>query len=114
MLNWLKKQLGIVEVPRLSAQEAQERVKAGALLLDVRTPLERKTSQIPGSKAMPLDKLAQEWASLPTDREIICQCASGNRSAQAAQFLLRQGLKASNLAGGITAWQAAGLPLKRS
>lgn len=114
MLNWLKKRLGIVDVPRLSAQEAQERVKAGALLLDVRTPLERKTSQIPGSKAMPLDKLAKEWASLPADREIICQCASGNRSAQAAQFLLRQGLKASNLAGGITAWQAAGLPLKRS
>lgn len=113
MLKWFRSLLGIVDLERISPQEAQSRSKAGALIVDVRSPLERKALQIPGSRAFPLENLAQNWSNLPQDREIICQCASGIRSAQATRFLVQKGLKASNLSGGITAWQAAGLPVKK-
>ena len=100
-------------VGRLTPQEAQAMLKGGAIMLDVRTPLERSAYRIPGSKAMPLNDLQRAFESLPQDRDIICQCASGSRSAGAARFLAGRGYKAHNLAGGISAWQQAGLPLKR-
>lgn len=112
MLGWLKNLLGPAG-PSLSPQEAQAKLKAGAILLDVRTPYERKEVKIPGSKAMPLAELVKGWESLPKDKEIICQCASGNRSRQAAAFLARKGYTAYTLSGGIEGWKKAGLPLKQ-
>ena len=99
-------------MPSLTPQEAQEKAKAGALILDVRTPLERKASYIPGSRALALSDLSSQWETLPKEREIICQCGSGQRSAVATRFLKSKGLKAYNLAGGIEAWRRSGFPLK--
>jgi rhodanese-related sulfurtransferase len=113
MWKRIRSLLGIVDLERISPQEAQIRSKAGALIVDVRSPLERKALQIPGSRAFPLDQLVENWSNLPKEREIICQCASGVRSSQAARFLVQKGLKVSNLSGGISAWQAAGLPVKK-
>ena len=96
----------------LTPQEAQRKAKAGALILDVRTPLERKASHIPGSRALVLSDLTSQWETLPKDREIICQCSSGQRSAVATRFLNSKGLKAYNLAGGIDAWRRSGLLLE--
>ena len=113
MISWLKNLLGGgVAVGHLSPAEAHAKAKAGALILDVRTPLERKESKIPGSQALPLDKLALEWEKLPKDKEIICQCRSGARSAHAARFLARKGFKVYNLVGGLEAWQRHNLPVK--
>lgn len=113
MFDWIKKLLGIKDLPRLSAKEAQEKIKGGALLIDVRTPLERKTRRIPGAQSYPLADLNKQWEKLPKNKAIICQCESGGRSAQAAQFLLGKGLEVYNLAGGISSWEAAGLPVKK-
>jgi rhodanese-related sulfurtransferase len=114
MWNWLKKLLGLgPRVPRISAKQAQEKLRAGAVMIDVRTPLERKMSKIPGSQGLPLAELAKRWQTLPKNKPIICQCESGNRSQQAAEFLASKGLEVYNLAGGISGWQAAGLPLKK-
>jgi rhodanese-related sulfurtransferase len=114
MWEWFKKLLGLgPRVPRIGAVEAQEKLKAGAVMIDVRTPLERKLNKIPGSQGLPLAELAKRWESLPKDKPIICQCESGSRSQQAAEFLAEKGLEVYNLAGGISAWQAAGLPVKK-
>ncbi len=114
MWGWLKNLLGLgPRVPRIAAREAQEKLKAGAVMIDVRTPLERKMNKIPGSQGMPLAELARRWESLPKDKPIICQCESGSRSQQAAEFLAQKGFEVYNLAGGISAWQAAGLPVKK-
>lgn len=114
MLDWFKKLMGLgPKVRQISAKEAQAKAKAGALILDVRTAQEYKQLQIPGAKNIPLDQLAKQWKSLPWDREIVCQCASGSRSQQAARFLQTQGMSVYNLSGGITAWQAAGFPTKK-
>lgn len=112
MIGWLSRLLGGGAVEGLTPEQAQAKAKAGALILDVRTPLERQEAKIPGSQALPLDQLAAGWEKLPKDREIICQCRSGSRSATAARFLAAKGFKVYNLNGGILAWQAAKLPLK--
>jgi rhodanese-related sulfurtransferase len=113
LIGWLKNLLGGgAAVGRLSPVEAHEKAKAGAIILDVRTPLERQEGKIPGSQALPLNRLASEWEKLPRDKEIICQCRSGARSAQAARFLAAKGYKAYNLVGGIEAWKRHKLPVK--
>ncbi len=114
MWGWWKNRLGLgVRVPRISAREAQEKLKAGALMIDVRTPLERKLVKVPGSQGLPLAELPKRWEGLPKDRPIICLCESGSRSQQAAEFLKSKGLEVYNLAGGLSAWQAAGFPVKK-
>lgn len=113
MISWLKNLLGGgAAVGRLGPVEAYEKAKAGALILDVRTPLERQEGKIPGSQSLPLDKLALEWEKLPKNKEIICQCRSGNRSASAARFLAGKGFQVYNLAGGLEAWKRHKLPVK--
>lgn len=113
MLEWFKKLLGIKEIPRISVKEAQEKIKGGAVLIDVRSPLERKARRIPGAQSYPLADLSKQWEKLPKNKPIICQCESGGRSAQAADFLIGKGLEVYNLAGGISSWEAAGLPIKK-
>lgn len=111
MFGFLKKLLGLPG--GISAQEAQALVKAGnAVILDVRTPAERKAMHIPGSTHLPLDDLSGKASKLPKEKTIICQCASGLRSASAAKQLAAQGFTTLNLSGGIASWQAAGLPTK--
>lgn len=113
MFGFLKKLLGGASgPPPVTAQEAQALMKQGAVMVDVRTHAERKSGFIPGSKHIPLNELGSKLGQLPRDKPIICQCASGNRSAAAVQTLSSQGLDAHNLKGGISAWRLAGLPIK--
>ena len=59
---------------------------------------------------MPLDQLGDRYTELPTDRPIVVICRSGGRSAKAAEALVSAGYEAVNLAGGMKAWVADGLP----
>jgi hydroxyacylglutathione hydrolase len=103
---------------RLSAQVASERISDAApdavpVMLDVRTPRERQDKRIRGSVSIPLNHLAERLPDLPADRPIIVHCAGGYRSSIAASLLQRHGFTAvSEIAGGITAWEAAGLPIE--
>ena len=99
-------------VPEVNVDEAVERIAAGAVLLDVRTQDEFDEERIPGSQFITLSELQQRSAELPTDREIVGQCKSGGRSAQAAAWLNRNGFVAVNLAGGIDDWKLAGRPVE--
>ncbi|GGM19764.1 rhodanese-like domain-containing protein [Deinococcus aerophilus] len=116
MLNWLRTRLRMTPtpaIPSITPQEAQARVRAGALLLDVRTAAERRALSIAHSRSVPLDQLPGQLDRLPKDKVLITQCASGNRSRSAAKLLTEHGYEVYNLSGGIQAWQAAGLPTKR-
>jgi hydroxyacylglutathione hydrolase len=100
---------------RLSAQVASERVESGPrdktpLLVDVRAPGERKQKRIEGSVSIPLNHLGERLAELPADRPLIVYCGGGYRSSIAASILQRHGFsQVSEIAGGITAWEAAHL-----
>jgi rhodanese-related sulfurtransferase len=101
---------------RLSAQVASERAGGGQadkppVLVDVRAPREREQKRIGGSVSIPLNRLGERLSELPSDRPLIVYCAGGYRSSIAASLLQRQGFtEVSEIAGGITAWEAANLP----
>ena len=82
-----------------------------AVLLDVREPQEWRAGHAPQADHIPLGQLESRLTELPRDRQIICLCRSGRRSALATRQLLAHGHQAVNLTGGMAAWAAAGLPV---
>jgi glyoxylase-like metal-dependent hydrolase (beta-lactamase superfamily II)/rhodanese-related sulfurtransferase len=103
---------------RLSAQLAAERVASAPadrtpLLIDVRMPREREQKRIPGSVTIPLNHLTERVGELPANRPLLVYCAGGYRSSIAASLLQRRGFaEVSEIAGGITAWESANLPIE--
>lgn len=96
----------------IDVHEAQARIAAGALHVDVRELDEFEALSIPGSTLVPLSEFMSRYQELPQDRDIVVSCRSGRRSAQAADFLNANGYRAINVAGGILAWEEAQLPLE--
>jgi glyoxylase-like metal-dependent hydrolase (beta-lactamase superfamily II)/rhodanese-related sulfurtransferase len=107
----------ILSTDRLSPQTAADRM-AGPnppLVIDIRTPRERAEKSIKGSMHRPLNTLREGLPDVARDRTIIVHCAGGYRSSMAASLLQRDGFtNVSELAGGIAAWEAAGLPVSGS
>ncbi len=78
----------------------------GAVLLDVRTPMEVRSGALPGAIAIDImsSSFASKIAALDRSKTYFVYCRSGNRSAQACQIMHRQGFDVRNLMGGIGAW----------
>jgi glyoxylase-like metal-dependent hydrolase (beta-lactamase superfamily II) len=102
-----------VSTERVSAQLAAERLASREpLAIDVRTPREREQKAIEGSTHIPLNQLLGRLGDLPQDRPLLVYCAGGYRSSIAASLLqLHRFAHVSEIAGGITAWEAARLPV---
>ena len=101
---------------RVSAAVAHERMASGQpvvpLIVDVRGPREREQKHIAASLHVPLNHLTDRLGELPTDRPLLLHCAGGYRSSIAASLLQAHGFhRVSEIAGGIAAWEAAGLPV---
>jgi monothiol glutaredoxin len=91
------------KVRQLSVEGLQSLKQSGEpfVLLDVRTPDERRIATIPGDRV--LDEAALR--ELEKDATIVLYCHHGGRSRSAAERLLRDGYtRVHNLAGGIDAW----------
>lgn len=73
-------------------------------VLDVREPWEVALGTLDGALTIPLGELVGRAAEVPGDRPVVVLCHHGARSAQAAGWLRRQGVAATNLRGGIDAW----------
>ena len=85
-----------------------------ALMLDVRETAEWSSGHIPGARHITLAQLEKRMSEIEKfkDRPIIICCASGNRSSSACGQLKKGGFaKVFSLAGGISAWLEANLPL---
>jgi hydroxyacylglutathione hydrolase len=106
----------IVTTDRLSPEVAAQRLASSQppLALDVRSPGERAEKWIADTAHTPLNSLRTAALVLPRDRPLLVLCAGGYRSSMAASLLQRDGFtNVSELAGGIAAWEAAGLPVSR-
>jgi phage shock protein E len=80
----------------------KEMIKAGAKVIDVRTPAEFAEEAFPGAVNIPLNILSAKLDELgPKDAPIVLYCASGARSAQAARILKQAGFSAAVNAGGL-------------
>jgi hydroxyacylglutathione hydrolase len=82
------------------------------VVLDVRSPAERKTKRIENSLHLPLNHLHDRLLEVPRGKRLVVQCASGYRSSIGVSLLRLNGIdNVTDLAGGINAWEASGLPL---
>ena len=109
---------------RLDPHEAQAAARDGALLVDIRPTAQRAAEgEIPG--ALIIERNVLEWrfdpasdARLPAasyDLQVIVFCSESYTSSLAAVALQDLGLhRATDLAGGFRAWEAAGLPVTRA
>ncbi|MGH7727427.1 MAG: rhodanese-like domain-containing protein [Vulcanimicrobiaceae bacterium] len=98
---------------QIEPKDVPARIRAGAFLLDVRERDEWEASHVEGATLIPLDELEVRMAELPLDREVICMCRSGRRSAEAQELIERTRCHAPayNMAGGILRWAESGLPV---
>jgi DMSO/TMAO reductase YedYZ molybdopterin-dependent catalytic subunit/rhodanese-related sulfurtransferase/glyoxylase-like metal-dependent hydrolase (beta-lactamase superfamily II) len=101
---------GSGDVPQVGARAAKALVDGGAWLLDVREPDEWQAEHAPAARPMPMGQVRSRLSELPRDARIVVVCRSGGRSAAVTESLRAWGFDAVNLAGGMCAWTAAGLP----
>lgn len=74
-------------------------------LIDVREPHEYEDANL-GGHLIPLGEIPARYEEISKDKQVIMQCRSGARSANAIQFLEQNFDYANlyNLEGGILAW----------
>jgi molybdopterin/thiamine biosynthesis adenylyltransferase/rhodanese-related sulfurtransferase len=84
----------------------------GPVLVDIREPSEWETGWIPGGLRVPMSELSDQLEE-HRDRTLVIYCAHGNRSLRVADALAEAGYADPvSLAGGIVAWERAGLPVE--
>ncbi|MFI9628892.1 rhodanese-like domain-containing protein [Streptomyces sp. NPDC052042] len=99
----------------LDADQAHARLHE-LIVIDVRTPGEYTSGHLPEALNIPLDQIRRALPEIrrATERgEVLVVCASGARSESACELLSEQGIPAATLAGGTSAWAAAGHDLQR-
>ena len=83
-------------------------------LIDVREQWEYDEEHIPGVTLIPMNSVPDRLDEIPTDKEGVVTCRSGNRSGQVTDYLRQQGFdNVHNMSGGIVEWEAAGYPVDR-
>ena len=96
----------------ITVAQAAEKRDQGAFILDVRQPEEWTQFHIPGATLIPLGDLPSRLSEVPKDREVVVVCRTGNRSAQGRDILRNAGYTlVTSMTGGVTEWQAQGLPI---
>lgn len=101
-------------VKTISVLEAARLLDDGhGVLLDVREPHEWLAVRADRALHIPMRQLSTSTDRLPGRGTIACICHIGARSAVVAEALVGAGYDAVNVAGGMDAWEAAGLPVVR-
>jgi rhodanese-related sulfurtransferase len=86
---------------RIGFHDAAQKVREGALWLDVRYPSEYQFDKLPGAINVPLAEVRNMFAVLDRSREYVAYCQSGRRSAAAAFLFAQRGFRVWLLEGGL-------------
>ena len=91
----------------ITANEVQQLIDQGKKLnlIDVREVDEVQAGHIPDVMHIPLGLLEFRLHELNKNESYIMVCRSGARSGRATQLLEDNGFDASNMAGGMSAWE---------
>ena len=98
----------------VTIEEVEKQLAEGAQLLDVCTKEEWDKEHLKGATLVTVTEdgfLEKAKAKLDPKKPVVVYCRSGKRSAMATEQLRAAGYTVHNLAGGITAWKAAGKPV---
>jgi rhodanese-related sulfurtransferase len=107
---------------RVTAVEASAAMVQGAVLVDIRSDVQRRAGVVPGSIFIPRNVL--EWRADPSSAyhdarltsragALILMCAEGYQSSLAAAALHELGVAdATDVIDGYDGWVAAGLPIE--
>lgn len=98
-------------VPEIDVEMLADLHAAGASILDVREVDEYESGHVPGAVLIPLGEVTDRVSEVPADRSVYVICRSGARSMRAAEWLVDQGIDATNIAGGTLAWVESGRPI---
>ncbi len=112
MHAWSVAGLPVDHVPQISAHELStlSKNKPRPFILDVRGKLEYETLHIEGAIHMAVPDTRKRHGEIPKEGTVHIICNSGHRSSLASSVLKQHGFKkVVNVAGGMTAFSAAGL-----
>ena len=120
MIGFIKSLFGMVG-EAIGPREAMQRMKHGAVLVDVREIGEYANGHAPAASHVPLGRIRNEGSAAldalqlaPGSGEVLLICQSGMRS-RIAQNALSKGARRRyvNVEGGMAAWANSGLPVQR-
>ena len=80
-------------------------------IIDVREVAELSTGMIEDAVHIPSGEIVARAAELDKSRRIIAVCHGGGRSGRVAEALTALGFNADTLVGGMSDWEAEGLPM---
>lgn len=105
------------EIQEIRPDEASKKTKdPNVVFVDVREPDEWEGGVVPGAITIPRGLLELQIEDEVPDRnkEIVCYCAGGVRSALATKALAGLGYsKVLSMSGGFNGWKDAGLPIQQ-
>lgn len=105
--SWNKGLVKSAQHTMVSADDVWKNLQGNDLfLLDVREPDEFSDFRISGSVNIPLKDLFNQdtISEIPKDKKIVTICPHGNRAMIAAFALIRNGIPAQALMGGLASW----------
>lgn len=89
---------------------ALEMWRVGDVFVDVREPSEYVAGHVAGAINVPIGTIPGVASRLPAG-QLVTLCSRGGRAGRAADQLAALGRTAVSIAGGTSAWAAAGLPV---
>jgi glyoxylase-like metal-dependent hydrolase (beta-lactamase superfamily II)/rhodanese-related sulfurtransferase len=108
---WQKAGLPVAQTKQISAQELNQKLADGIVVLDVRREGEWQAGHIADAQWHALDTFPQRLPAIDDKGPVAVHCKSGYRSMIACSLLERAGhSNVINVTGGFDAWHAAGCP----
>jgi rhodanese-related sulfurtransferase len=112
---WIAYEVRNAGTSAVTSSEATQLInREDAVVLDIREANDFKAGHIAGARSIPQSKLDSRLTELDKfkDKPIIVACKHGQSSGAALVKLKKAGFeRAYKLKGGITQWQADGLPV---
>ncbi|MDQ2736060.1 MAG: rhodanese-like domain-containing protein [Pseudomonadota bacterium] len=108
---------GVGGASRVTASDAVRLInRERAVMIDVSEPAEYAAAHPVGARSVPLASL-EASRDLPKNKSlpVVVVCPTGSRANRAVATLKKLGFEnAQALAGGLTAWRAANLPVEKT
>ncbi len=97
-------------IKEFTASEAMADTSDKLVYFDCREPQEYNLGHIPGAVFIPRGTMETKVESvIPRDAKVVIYCASGNRSALAAETMMQMGYgDVASMSGGFRGWVEAG------